>query len=895
MQFEDLRQEGCRNCGLYRDCNSVCNMGGKNNDEPKQGGMMVIGDYPSSSDDDNQTVMRSQKESLFWTVANEVVRVDEDYVYVTYSTKCKPREGQRPSDKENITCATSYLRQEIMTLKPKVILLLGKMAMSAFGYEGDVNQLRGSVHDISIGKGTNKHESKVVITLSPSYVQYNSAMLKNFAMDVNKAWQIASGTLPDKELPTRVTMCVTLEMVEEVIGYIKQTKQCVFDFESNKLTDKSTFDPDFKATMVALSFQHGSAYTIPLFHFDSPFSEEDVMYILQRLHDEVWSNPEIHKINQHIKFDMHVAARYGFHDFRGRVDCTMTMHALYDDLGRHGIKEWLPTFFPEFMGWELVVKGQAWDKIPLKQLSDYSGIDADGAFRGFTALEQKLLEDPRVYDLYRNLYAFALRPLFNMEHRGMMLSREDILKYERRALELLLAQSNKMNAYMQVKTYCAAERERVTEDKLNDLREKRDRARGKNIEKYKKAIKDIKAGTVSVYSGINFGSPDQLNELLYTKDGFGFRIPYDRKSRTNKKVTGSDAVKSLGDKTGFVQDLLVYRSIKTTWSRYLKGMRLLMDEKDRVHTTYNQAKVKTGRLSSDTPNLQNITTHVKIDHEYVKEVVGLPKRAFCVPEGYALVNLDFSQAELRMIAELAGEDKMIAAYKAGKDLHILTACAIMGLSEDKFMKMPEADRKKWRQKGKAANFGLIYMQSPEGFQNYAKSAYGVTMTLEEATKIHEAFFTAYPKIAEYHAIYIAKCKKYGYVRTLFGRRGHYPDVSAMDGFLRGNAERELVNMPVQGSNGENTVFALALLEYRLPKSVFLYNTVHDSIMMLVPYKLVPYAIEVGIQTCINLPTKRYFGKEMTKLQMAVDAEISVTNWKELKPYNKEEWMELALK
>src|SRR5882724_8325769 len=113
------------------------------------------------------------------------------------------------------------------------------------------------------------------------------------------------------------------------------------------------------------------------------------------------------------------------------------------------------------------------------------------------------------------------------------------------------------------------------------------------------------------------------------------------------------------------------------------------------------------------------------------------------------------------------------------------------------------------------------MQSAEGFQAYAKNVYGVDMSLKEAIRIRDIFFEIYPEISDYHYTYIDKGKTFGYVRTLFGRRAHYPDINALDGFIRGNAERELVNMPIQGSNGENTILALALLEQRLPTSVLL--------------------------------------------------------------------------
>lgn len=884
----EIRNPDCTNCALSDGCDFPCEMYLPQH-KYNSGGLMVIGDYPAAPDGTIELEpLRESRFDLFWQIAIDVVKVDVKKIYPTYTAKCKPQYGQKPSEVQYLTCASTYLKQEIQAVRPKAILLLGAAPMAAFGITGTTTS-----KEITIGKGDNKFTTTLVATQSPGYYHYHSNELKKFALDINKAWTIVTGITADTKSPTKVTMCITIEQVEEVVGYILQTKQCTFDFESTKLTDMGVYDPNFKATLLAISFQHGSAYTIPLFHFDSPFTQEEVMHILRLFSDKVWGNPDIHKINQNIKFDMHVAARYGFSIFRGRVDCTMIMHSLYDDLTKHGIKEWLPTVFPQFLGWELEVKGQGWNEIPLATLSNYAGVDADGALRGYTWLTKKLLEDQRVYNLYRNLYAFALRPLFNMELRGMLISREKILTYEARALELIAEQQAKMNKYIQVHSFCKAEALRVNEAKMVELRARKAKAKGKNYDKVILAMNNIKSGKVTLYKGINFGSPDQLCDLLYSKEGFGFKVPYDRKSRGNKEATGSEIVKNLKDKSGFIDDLLVLRSLQTTYSKYLKGIRLQMDENDCVHTTYNQANVKTGRLSSggknSGPNLQNIVTHIKIKHPFVEELTILPKKAFIVPDGYVLLNGDFSQAELRMIAELANETAMIEAYNAGKDVHILTACAISKLTEEQFLLLPKTEQKELRQKAKSANFGLIYMQSAEGFQAYAKNVYGVDMTLKEAEYIKDTFFDTYPKIAEYHAIYIAKGKKFGCVRTLFGRKAHYPDINLQDGFLKGNAERELVNMPVQGSNGENTVLALALLEYRLPSCVFLSNTVHDNIMVLAPYKIAKYAMKVIVDTCENTPQLRFFGKEMTKLKMKAEVEISITSWKDLVPYSDEVW------
>lgn len=857
---------------------------------------MVVGDFPTFVI--GGMPMEESKFDLFWKVATTVCHVDTKQVYSTYATKCQPPEGLRPSTEQNTTCATSYLKKEIRQVKPKTVLLLGTLPAAAFGYKEQISKLRGTHKEVTIKKGGETHTFTLVFAQSPGYVQYNSNELQKFAEDINMAWQIANGNNPDeKESPTKVTLVDTLEKVEELIGYIHTTGQCTFDFESNKLDDMGVYSPNFKATLVAFSFQHGSAYSIPLFHFDSPFSEEEVMYILQRLSDEVWANPAIHKINQNIKFDMHVAARYGFGKFLGRVDCTMVMHSLYDDLNKHGIKEWLPTFFPEFAGWELTVKGQAWDKIPLTTLSQYAGVDADGAFRGFTVLQEKLLKDERVYDLYRNLYMFALRPLFDMECRGMLMSRENLLKYEARALELINAQITKMNDYSQVRRFNTHMRNKVTLAAIAEVSEKYANAKTDKLRaKYKEKYRAIKSGLEEVYTGINYGSPDQLNELLYTIHGFAFKIPYDKKTRGPKPSTGEVVIKGLNDKSGFINDLLVLRSLQGTHSKYLLGLRMLLDNNDYIHTTYNQGRTKTGRLSSGGkyagPNLQNIVTHIKIKNTFVEEITPYPKKCFVVPKGHALINLDFSQAELRMIAEFANCTAMIDAYLTGKDLHSVTAANITHQTFDEFMSMSKEEKAPSRQKGKSANFGLVFDISVEGFKDYAKNAYNVELSMAEAQEIYDAFFALYPEIKEYHEIYRAKCRKFGGVRTLFGRMMRYPDINSKDQYLRGNAERECINAPIQGSNGENTVFALALLDKRLSKSVTIANSVHDSIMLVCPIPLVPQIIKLGVETCENTPMLKYFGREMVHLGMKTDAQVSLTDWKSLTDYTPEVWAEM---
>jgi DNA polymerase-1 len=213
----------------------------------------------------------------------------------------------------------------------------------------------------------------------------------------------------------------------------------------------------------------------------------------------------------------------------------------------------------------------------------------------------------------------------------------------------------------------------------------------------------------------------------------------------------------------------------------------------------------------------------------------------------------------------------------------------MGITEEEYHALPKEKKSSIRSTAKASNFGLIFGQEPEGFKEYAKTNYGVELTLKEATHIRNEFFVMYPAITKYHEEYKAKGRKYGYVRTIFGRRRLLPNIKHAESYIRAEDERYAINSPVQGSNGDNCIYALALLDYRLPESVHLVNTVHDSILLYCPKDLVNYVAKIAKKTCENLPSLAFFGREMTKLKMKVDLEISETSWADLREYVESEW------
>ena len=224
---------------------------------------------------------------------------------------------------------------------------------------------------------------------------------------------------------------------------------------------------------------------------------------------------------------------------------------------------------------------------------------------------------------------------------------------------------------------------------------------------------------------------------------------------------------------------------------------------------------------------------------------------------------------------------MIAVYAGDGDIHTKTAASVMHLTVEQFKELEKDVQKLKRFQAKAVNFGFLYGMSAEGFQDYAKTGYKVIYTDEEAVHTRNAFFDTYPALLDYHELYKEKGRKYGWVRTLFGRRRRLLDINSSDGYKRGADERVAVNSPIQGSAGEFTLFAIALLYLRLPKRWKIVNTIHDSIMLYVPTEEVKEAAAFVQYTMSNLPTKQYFNKELYKVKMKADAEASTESWADL--------------
>lgn len=293
----------------------------------------------------------------------------------------------------------------------------------------------------------------------------------------------------------------------------------------------------------------------------------------------------------------------------------------------------------------------------------------------------------------------------------------------------------------------------------------------------------------------NVSSPKQLGPILFEKLKIDTNV---KKTKTKQYSTSEDVLIRLVDRHPIVQKILDFRGLKKLLSTYVEALPLLVNKKTgKIHTSYNQAIAATGRLSSVNPNLQNIP----IRDDSGREI----RKAFIPSDGeHTFLSADYSQIELRVMAALSGDEEMQRAFRENKDIHSITAAKIYQVPEEKV----DSDM---RRKAKTANFGIIY----------GISAFGLSQRLNiprtEAKELIDGYFENFPKIREFMDKQIKLAQDMGYVETIKGRRRYLSDINSANAVVRGMAERNAINAPIQGSAADIIKIAMINIHREMQK------------------------------------------------------------------------------
>lgn len=834
----------CFDCSRHKDCLtnklSTSSIGNTNK-------LLVVTSAPTYKQD---LLERSTPDENMKSLISDVMGLELSDIVFTSLVRCY---SDRDLEMPDVATCYKHFEELVSDLKPKCILGLGSVVNK---FLGGKNYVRGEYADIEVGSmkvpfvGT--HSQKLALDNFDMFMQ-------PFITDFSKAYSIACGAKEVKG--TNVVQVTRLEDIQDLCIMIGIKGFVAFDFETSGL---AWYNPNFYATCISLTIEAGTSYVVPIDHFEYPMGMAHC--IKKMLEDE-----SIVKVAHNAKFDMHVAKAYGVR-IGGLVHDTMLMHHLLDETVSQGLKNLVKMYLPNFTGYEDVIAQYKWDAVPFDVLANYAGTDTDATFRLYLDFHLRLLQDNRLPDLYSNLVLPFLQTSFEAEHTGMLLDKNYLDNSIEEAQEIIKSVENRMFSNPIVSRYVEYKREQETEFELERLKEKI-KLGNRNIKKYEERYAKILSGEIVLDYEFNLSSTQQLEGLLYSKHGFGFI----------GKGAAKEVLAELKDDSGFIKDLQLYRSLNKTVSTYLIGIRDLLDSENRVHTSFLQHGSRSGRISASNPNLQNLPDSNRVKDEEAKKVVAMVKKAFVPPVGHYILQLDFSQAELRVAAEFADEDNMLEAYNTDKDLHAVTGATSANLTIEQFYELSKEAQKSLRQKAKAQNFGLLYGMSADGFKHYAKNGYGVILTDREAEKARNAFFKTYPKLSSWHELYRAKGKRFGYVRTLFGRKRHLPFINSYDRMKQGEDERVAINSPVQGTAAEFTLFGIVLASYLLPNEVVFVNTIHDSVIYYVPFELLDETLATLKKVFEQMPTKPFFGRGLEKVGMKVDIEISKESWKDMQP------------
>ncbi len=533
-------------------------------------------------------------------------------------------------------------------------------------------------------------------------------------------------------------------------------------------TETTSLEP-MAARLVGMSFamRCGEAAYLPLAHrgAEAP-AQLPLDEALQRLRP--WLESTAHaKLGQNLKYAAHVLANHGIR-LAGIAHDTLLQSYVLESERPHD----LDSLARRHLGLkalsytEVCGKGArqiGFDEVELGRATEYAAEDADLTLRLHQKLLPRLQAEPALAALYRDIELPTMAVLFEMERNGVLIDPE-----------LLAAQGEELGA------------------RLLELEAEAHEMAGQPF---------------------NLGSPKQLGEILFTVLG----LPVLKKTATGQASTDEGVLTRLAEDYPLPKLLLEHRSLAKLKSTYADKLpRMINPNTGRVHTSFSQATAVTGRLASSDPNLQNIPIRTAEGRRI--------RAAFIAAPGHSLVSADYSQIELRIMAHLSGDARLLEAFARGEDIHRATASEVFGVAAD------EVSREQ-RRYAKVINFGLIYGMSAHGL------AKNLDIERSAAQNWIDRYFSRYPGVADYMARTKALAHELGYVETVFGRRLHLPDLRAQQVGRRQAAERAAINAPMQGTAADlikKAMIAVSawLAERELGTKLIL--QVHDELVLEVP-------------------------------------------------------------
>ncbi|NCV37743.1 MAG: DNA polymerase I [Betaproteobacteria bacterium] len=545
------------------------------------------------------------------------------------------------------------------------------------------------------------------------------------------------------------------------ITQIEQNNLCILDTETDSLNFMEA-----RLVGISLAYQAGKACYIPLQHQDMSISQLSLNQVLNKI-KSITENENITKVGQNIKYDMHVLKNYDV-TFKGPIEDTMIMSYVIDSTESHGMDKLAKKYLDhDCISFESIVgkgvKQLTFDQVSITDAYQYASEDADVTFQLYEHLNKKIIAEPKLNYIYKEIEIPSLLTLFYIERNGVLIS------------------------------------EKILHDQSQDL--------GLKILNLENEAYQI------AEQPFNLSSPKQLREILFDK----MKIIPRKKTPTGTPSTSEDVLEELSHDHALPQVILEHRSLSKLKNTYTDKLPKMVNlNTKRIHTSYNQAVAITGRLASSEPNLQNIPIKTK-EGRKVRE-------AFIANSDSQIVSCDYSQIELRIMAHLSKDPRLLDAFNQNEDIHKSTASAIFNTND-------ASVSSEQRRFAKVINFGLIY----------GMSAFGLSQTLNidrnSAKNFIDQYFEKYPGVKNYMDQGKLIAKEQGYVETVFGRRLWVPLINSSNGIQRAAAERAAINAPMQGTAADLIKMAMNNVQQWIVGNkleTLIVMQVHDELVLEVP-------------------------------------------------------------
>jgi uracil-DNA glycosylase family 4 len=449
--------------------------------------------------------------------------------------------------------------------------------------------------------------------------------------------------------------------------------------------------------------------------------------------------------------------------------------------------------------------------MPLRRLSIYQAKDVDYTLRLYHIFRQQLIDEPRLKRVFQRLMMPASNELVKVETVGMYVHGKNLKK------QLRLKEKERDEVEAKMRSYLPVEKRET----------------------------------------LNFRSPQQVAAWLFGDLG----LDIVKKTKKGAPSTDEDVMLTIAKQHPAGRLLLRYRTLETKDIRtYLRSWDEKRDRRSRVHTNYKLFGTVTGRLSSEKPNMQQVPRDSTM------------RSCFGAPDGWAFLDADYSQVELRIAAMLSRDPTLLRIFETGGDPHLTTAAEVSGLSTAEVTKSDATGKTEWRKKAKPVNFGFLYGMGEPKFIDYARVNYGVDITEKEAHRYRTRYFNLYSELLRWHDRQRRLVRSLGRVHSPIGRVRHLPDVYSDNKQTRAEAERQAINSPVQSFASDLMLLSLVRLSHRLDSRLArIVGTVHDSILFEIHRDYVAEAAPLIKETMEDMSYVEE--KFMIEMTVPIEAEL----------------------